>query len=135
MGQRQNGPMTSDDMAKAMRTNPVVARRIMAGLRDAGLVQSEKGHGGGWTLVYGLHEITLDEVYAALGEPPLFALGHRDDDPECLVEQAVNAALGEAFDEAEALLRASFAEVTLDMLSTDVARRSRKRGPARRRKV
>jgi hypothetical protein len=29
-----------------MDTNPVVLRRVMAGLRDQGYVQSEKGHGG-----------------------------------------------------------------------------------------
>jgi DNA-binding IscR family transcriptional regulator len=38
------GPVTSETMAKAMQTNPVVIRRIMAGLRDAGFVHSEKGH-------------------------------------------------------------------------------------------
>ena len=46
----QQGPVTSEVLAKAMDTNPVVIRRIMAGLRDRGYVRSEKGHGGGWTL-------------------------------------------------------------------------------------
>ena len=31
------GPVTSEDLAKAMDTNPVVIRRIMAGLRESGL--------------------------------------------------------------------------------------------------
>ena len=38
--------MTSEVLAKAMDTNPVVIRRIMAGLRDQGYVRSEKGPGG-----------------------------------------------------------------------------------------
>ena len=46
-------------LAKAMHTNPVVLRRVMAGLRDRGFVRSEKGHGGGWTLARDLSEITL----------------------------------------------------------------------------
>jgi DNA-binding IscR family transcriptional regulator len=41
-------PLTSEALAGAMKTNPVVLRRLMAGLRDAGFVTSEKGHGGGW---------------------------------------------------------------------------------------
>jgi DNA-binding IscR family transcriptional regulator len=45
----QDGPVTSEVMAKAMTTNPVVIRRLMAGLRDAGYVRAENGHGGGWT--------------------------------------------------------------------------------------
>lgn len=33
---------TSEKLAKAMQTNPVVVRRIMAGLRKQGFVTSEK---------------------------------------------------------------------------------------------
>ena len=39
-------PQTSETLAKAMGTNAAVFRRTMAGLRDAGYVLSEKGHGG-----------------------------------------------------------------------------------------
>lgn len=113
------GPVTSETMAKAMQTNPVVIRRIMAGLRDASFVHSEKGHGGGWTIARDLASITLRDVYAALGSPELFALGNRTDAPGCLVEQAVNAALDDAFQDAEALLLDRFGAVTLAELSAD----------------
>ena len=106
-------------MAKAMQTNPVVIRRIMAGLRDAGFVRSEKGHGGGWTIARDLASITLADVYAALGAPEIFALGNRTEAPGCLVEQAVNAALDTAFRAAEALLLERFGAVTLAALSAD----------------
>lgn len=113
------GPITSEMMAKAMHTNPVVIRRIMAGLRDAGFVRSEKGHGGGWNMARDLGEITLRDVYAALGSPELFALGNRTEAPGCLVEQAVNTALNDAFRDAEALLLDRFGAVTLAELSAD----------------
>ena len=113
------GPVTSETMAKAMQTNPVVIRRIMAGLRDAGFVRSEKGHGGGWTIARDLASITLRDVYAALGSPELFALGNRTEAPGCLVEQAVNAALDDAFQGAEALLLDRFGAVVLAELSAD----------------
>jgi Rrf2 family protein len=113
------GPVTSETMAKAMQTNPVVIRRIMAGLRDAGFVRSEKGHGGGWTIARDLASITLRDVYGALGEPELFAMGNRTEAPGCLVEQAVNGALNDAFRDAEALLLDRFNAVTLAELSAD----------------
>jgi DNA-binding IscR family transcriptional regulator len=113
------GPVTSEAMAKAMQTNPVVIRRIMAGLRDTGFVHSEKGHGGGWTIARDLASITLRDVYVALGSPELFAMGNRTDAPGCLVEQAVNAALNSAYHDAEALLLDRFGTVTLAELSAD----------------
>ena len=120
---QQPGPFTSETLAKAMDTNPVVIRRIMAGLREIGYVRSEKGHGGGWTIACDLSKVTLRDVYAALGNPPLLAMGNRTEAPGCLVEQAVNAALDQAFDDAEALLLARLGEVTLAMLGEDLSKR------------
>lgn len=127
--------MTSEDMAKAMDTNPVVVRRIMGGLRDRGFVASEKGHGGGWSLSCKLSAVTLRDVYEALGEPPLLAIGNRTEAPGCLVEAAVNETLGSSFREAEALLLARLGDVTLETLATNVrarlAARGRKKGEHR----
>lgn len=111
--------MTSEVMAKAMQTNPVVIRRIMAGLRDAGFVASEKGHGGGWRIARDLGTLSLRDVYLALGSPELFAVGNRTEASGCLVEQAVNAALDQAFQDAQALLLERFGEVTLAALSEE----------------
>jgi Rrf2 family protein len=119
----QKEPVTSEALARAMDTNAVVIRRIMAGLRDHGYVRSEKGHGGGWTLARDLATISLRDVYDALGQPSLFAVGNRTESPGCLVEQAVNAALDQAFEDAEALLLARLADVTLAMLSADFQKR------------
>lgn len=119
----QDAPVTSEVLATAMETNPVVIRRIMAGLREQGYVVSEKGHGGGWTLARDLSTITLRDVYRALGSPALFAIGNRTETPACLVEQAVNAALDGAIRDAEALLLARLGEVTLAELRDDVQTR------------
>ncbi|MHA4837779.1 Rrf2 family transcriptional regulator [Sphingopyxis sp. MSC1_008] len=124
----QPGPSTSDTLARAMDTNPVVIRRLMAGLRDRGYVQSEKGHGGGWTITCDLSAVTLRDIYEALGRPELLAIGNRTDEPGCLVEQAVNAALGKTFDEAEMLLLRRFGEISLAVLSADFHARLTKRG-------
>jgi len=126
------GPVTSEVLAKAMDTNPVVVRRIMAGLRDDGYVRSEKGHGGGWVLSRDLSKITLRDIYDALGRPSFFAMGNRTEAPGCLVEQAVNAVLDSAFDDAEALLLSRLGDVSLAMLSADFhARLKRRTGSGR----
>ena len=130
-----DGPVTSDMLAKAMGTNPVVVRRIMAGLRDDGYVRSEKGHGGGWVLARDLAGITLRDVYEALGRPALIAMGHRSEQPGCLVEQAVNAALDTAFRDAEALLLARLGDVTLARLSADFHARLGARSRSRRTEI
>ncbi len=117
---QDGGPVTSEALAKSMRTNPAVLRRTMAGLREHGYVRSEKGHGGGWTLACDLSNVTLRDIYAALGSPSLLALRHRSETPGCLVEAAVNAALETSFKEAEALLLTRLGEVTLAALSADV---------------
>ena len=111
--------MTSDQLAKAMQTHAVVIRRILGGLREAGFVHSEKGHGGGWTIARPLSTITMRDVYDAIGRPNLMAMGNRAEAPGCLVEQAVNAALDTSFRDAEALLLDRFEQVTLAELSAD----------------
>lgn len=114
---RHQGPMTSEVIARMLQTNPVVVRRTMAGLRDAGYVRSEKGHGGGWVLAADLATISLLDVHRAVGGPRLFAIGSEHASPACAVEQVVNAALEDALDEAEALLLARLGAVTLAELA------------------
>lgn len=95
----------------------------MGSLRDAGLVMTERGHGGGWRIVADLSKVTLLQLHEVLGEPALFAMGNRTEHPDCLVEQVVNAALNSAFDDAEALLMQRFESVTLAELAADFAQR------------
>ena len=116
-------PATSEWLAQAMQTNPVVIRRLMAGLRDAGFVASAKGHGGGWLVSCSLEHITLRDIHEALGAPELLAVGHREESPGCLVEQAVNAALEQAYRDAEAVLLARLGSVNLAALARDFHRR------------
>jgi len=112
--------ITSEALGPMMGMNPVVVRRTIAGLRDAGIVRAEKGHGGGWSLARPLASVTLGDVYDALGSPSIFGIGPRDEQPRCLVEQAVNRALGQALDEAEALLLARLRCVSVADIATDV---------------
>ena len=128
---RDDGPFTSEAIAVMLNTNPVVVRRMLAGLRDQGYVRSEKGHGGGWTLAVDLADITLLDVHRALGGPTILAVGLADDHAQCLLEQAVNASLGEAMADAEARLLAARGEVTLADLAADLDALRRSRADAK----
>lgn len=114
---RLEGAATSETLALMLNTNAVVVRRTMAGLRQHGLVRSEKGHGGGWALARPLDGISLLDIYQALGEPQLFAIGPSVDNPSCLVEQAVNDALEQSLGEARTLLLSRLAGVSLGDLA------------------
>ena len=110
-------PHTSEELSQYLDTNPVLVRRVLAGLRERGYVGSGKGRGGGWTITCDLHAVTLRDIYDAVGAPTVFAMGDRSGDPQCLVEKVVNQSLATAFDEAEALLLERFGQVTLADLS------------------
>ncbi len=94
-------------------TNPVVIRRMMAGLKSQGYVQAARGPGGGWRLARRLDEITVFDVYEALGSPPLFAFGIAVDYPDCPIERSVNAALDSVFNDAEVRVLAQYKKITL----------------------
>lgn len=119
---------TSEDLGAMMRTNPAVVRRLMGGLREAGIVRAEKGHGGGWALLRELGSVTLADVYGALGTPAVFSIGHRTERPGCLVEKAVNRAVGAALDDAEAVFMARLRETSVASVAADV-RKSISCGP------
>lgn len=122
MAETQEHALTSEQLATFIHTNPVVVRRTIAGLRDAGIVTSSRGHGGGWQLGRAPEKISLAEISAALGET-LLPFGTEPESPGCLVEQAVIAALDDFRVEAERLLEEKLSRVTLADLAADFHRR------------
>ena len=110
-------PATSELIAQMLQTNPAVVRRTMSGLRDAGIVTSTKGHGGGWSLTMPLDNITLLGVYEALGSPPLFAMGSDDEEPTCLLAKSANAATSDALAAARQQFEQSLRNVTVAQLA------------------
>ena len=130
---RHDGPMTSGAIAAMLQTNPVVVRRTMGGLRDAGYVRSEKGHGGGWAIACDLGRVTLLDIHRAVGGPRIFSIGNENSNPRCAVEQVVNAALEDALCEAERLLIERLGSVSLaELASAFDARCAGASSPSRR---
>jgi Rrf2 family protein len=105
---------TSEQIATSVNTNPVVIRRLLAELRKAGLAESRRGAGAGWTLTRDLASISLLEVYEAIEPGPLFGLHPSTPDPECVVGHGIGPALTAVYDEIEAALRTQLAMTTLE---------------------
>lgn len=109
----QEMPATSQMIGQMLGMNPSLVRRTMGGLREAGFVGSSKGHGGGWYLAKPLADITLAEVYEALGAPSLFAVGIPNGKSSCLLEQAANAATESALKSARDSFLASLSRTSV----------------------
>jgi Rrf2 family protein len=114
---RHGEPVTSERIAEMLGTNPVVVRRTLSGLRDAGYVRSEKGHGGGWVITSDLEQVTLLDIYNAVGQPSLFAIGNERSNPDCMIEQVVNLAVDDALREAGSVLVERFRTISLGELN------------------
>lgn len=122
MAEKPEHSFTSEQLATFIHTNPVVVRRTIAGLREAGIVVSSRGPGGGWQLGRAPGAISLADISAALGET-LLPFSTEPESPGCLVEQAVIAVLDDFRAEAERLLAQKLAGITLADLAADFRRR------------
>lgn len=106
---------TSADIAEHAGTNPVVVRRVLGRLREAGLLNSEKGHAGGWRLARTPEEITLADVYLALDER-MIASDESDDALSCSVEHALHKRVAGVLEEVEHSLVEKLAETSISAI-------------------
>lgn len=110
--------LTSSALATCLMTNPVVVRRVLGELREAGIVDASKGPNGGWSLSRPAADITLQQVYAAMGER-LLRTESDPGDKTCAIVRSVDRVMSDFLDDAEALLAARLARVTLSDIAND----------------
>ncbi|HUH17279.1 MAG TPA: Rrf2 family transcriptional regulator [Methylomirabilota bacterium] len=58
------GMATSKEIAEAIRSHPVIVRRMLAAVRSTGLVESRRGPHGGWALAKDPKSVRLSDLYA-----------------------------------------------------------------------
>jgi Rrf2 family protein len=104
---------TSEQIAGSVNTNPVVVRRLLGELQKAGLVESRRGAGAGWTLTRELESITLLDVYDAVEPGALFALHRSTPNQQCPIGAGIQPAMAEVYDRVEETVRAEFARTTV----------------------
>ena len=122
---------TSNEIAESTMTHPVVVRRLMARLQEAGMVETQKGPGGGVRLSRLPRQITLAEVYKAVETSEPLHLPHTPPNKNCPIGHALQRILEEIFSRAESALTNELARTTLsDVLDSAMARQ--KADPAAR---
>jgi Rrf2 family protein len=113
---------TSKEIAESTLTHPVVVRRLMASLQEAGVVETQKGPGGGVRLARLPRRITLADVYKAVETSEPLHLPHTAPNQNCPIGQAMQHILEEIFTRAEAALTQELARTTLsDVLESALA--------------
>ncbi|MGR3503507.1 Rrf2 family transcriptional regulator [Pseudaestuariivita sp.] len=104
---------TSADIASHAGTNPVVVRRVLGKLREAGLLRSDKGHAGGWRLARPASGITLADVYQALDERLVAGASGEIETSQCSVETGLQERVAQVLEEVEASLVQRLRETTI----------------------
>jgi DNA-binding IscR family transcriptional regulator len=98
----------------------VVIRRLLGELRRAGLVESRRGVGAGWSLTRELESITLLDVYDAVEPGPLFAMHRATPDQGCVVGHGIRPAMQGIYGGIQEALRAELSRVTMEDVLRDV---------------
>src|SRR5918994_2146525 len=107
---------SSEVMAASAGSNPVHLRRVLGRLRNAGLVTSRPGPGGGWQLVQAPAVTTLADVWRAMnGDDPV--LGLHEASPNCTVGQRIQGDLARIDRRARAAIVAELETTSLAVLA------------------
>lgn len=106
--------VTSDFLASSINTNPVIIRKILSQLKNAGLITVARGTGG-VAPARPISQITFYDVYQAI-EPTengdLFHF-HKNPNPDCPVGRNIHALLDEKLDAAQRAMEAELRRYTV----------------------
>ncbi|MFZ3592501.1 Rrf2 family transcriptional regulator [Streptomyces sp. BH104] len=113
LAHRRGGSLTSTEIADSLESNPVLVRRILGRLRDAQLVWSAEGRGGGWSLARAPRDITLYDAYAAVEEGQIFSRYTHPPSEACEVGRSIGDLLDVEFRSAERALEEQLGRTTI----------------------
>ncbi len=92
----------SEQLARSLKTNPTVVRRLIARLADAGLLKAYKGKKGGVELARCPDEVTLEDIYLASSENPgLLRAPKRSPRRQCPVSCSMGPLMKDVFEGVE----------------------------------
>lgn len=103
LDKNQGELITSDFIAGSINVNPVVVRREIKLLREAGLIDAKKGKIGGCALAIDARKILLGDLYKIVNKENM--LGRKNQpNPNCAVGRQMNGKLDELFDQTDTVL-------------------------------
>lgn len=112
--------VTSEQIAESVNTNASFIRKVLGDLRRVGLITSQGGVKGGLRLALRPEHITLQTVYEAIEDAPLFALHTKPPNAECPVGSHIEPVLQQHFGVAERAMIESLRGVTLADVEREV---------------
>jgi Rrf2 family protein len=107
-------PLKSDQVAESVNTNPVVIRRMLLDLAQAGLVVSHTGSLGGSRLATDPAKTTLLDVYQALECGGVFSLHRQPPSRDCPVGVNIETVLGDVLQEVDSAVEQVLRNITID---------------------
>ena len=114
---------SSEKLALTVNTNAVVIRRMLLDLKSAGLIETQRGPGGGTRLAKAASRITLAEIHRAVaGEIETFGAHPNPPAKECCVGREIESVLHDIAGRAAAAVEGELAAITL----ADVAKQIEK---------
>jgi len=124
-------PLKSEQVAESVNTNPVVIRRMLLELAEAGLVVSQTGSLGGSRLANDPAKTTLLDVYRALEYGGVFSLHRQPPSRDCPVGVNIETVLGEVLLEVDSAVEQVLGGITIN----DVVQRLKPCGAATKHRV
>jgi Rrf2 family protein len=88
------GCCPSSRLAETVNTNPVVIRRLLLELHNAGLVKTRRGPQGGAVLSRSPERITLLQIQAAVDPQELFGMHPNQPSRQCPVGRRIEDVMG-----------------------------------------
>ena len=107
--------VNSEFLAGSIGVNPVIVRTVISQLREAGIVQTQRGSSGA-ELTKKLDEITLYDIYKAVGsvdtEEGLFHF-HEQPNPDCPVGRNIHRVLDQRLIDVQRAMEEKLRSTTL----------------------
>jgi len=125
-------PLTSKAISTSVNTNPVVVRRIVGALQEAGLVRTIMGADGGTMLVRAPEEITLLDIFKATGQGEALVLPNADPNPDCPCGANIQPVILPFFEQAQEALEQELATISLSSVVAGIRERVRATGACKK---
>ncbi|KAA2217688.1 Rrf2 family transcriptional regulator [Chryseobacterium sediminis] len=96
--------LTSEWIAGSINVNPVIIRKEISVLREAGMIISRQGKEGGSQLGKNAELITISEIYKAVKNTEVLGKKNQNPNPACSVGKEINVHLNTLFEETDQLV-------------------------------
>lgn len=96
--------LTSEWIAGSVNVNPVIVRKELSVLREAGLIISRQGKDGGTQLARSADKISISEIYKSVKNTDVLGKKNQNPNPACSVGKEVNVHLNTLFEETDQLV-------------------------------